>query len=190
MEAGGYRQVLSPMTLESTLRRHVALFPLLLVLPLTACGDGGSASATAPSSAGPAASPTRPAAQPKTEAAVRTAAQDEFDAYAAGEYGEAWDLWTAAAKRMISRADYERLHELCPSVTGLRFTIEKVRVSGDTASVRVSRAIAVMSYTFRYEQGQWLFVPDKAAAADYRYARKAGIAKLVARQKAQGGCTG
>jgi hypothetical protein len=172
------------------LRRLVALSSLVLVSPLTACGDGDPAAATAPSSAPPAASPTLPAAQPKTEAAVRTAAQDEFDAYAAGEYGEAWDLWTAAGQRMISRADYEKLHELCPSATGLRFTIEKVRVSGDTATVRVSRSIAVFSYKFLYEQGQWRFVPDKAAAADYRYARKAGIAKLAARSKAEGLCTG
>ncbi|WP_346042987.1 hypothetical protein [Actinomadura chokoriensis] len=172
------------------MRRIVALFPILLLSPLTACGDGDPAAATAPSDGRPAASPTRPAAQPKTEAAVRTAAQDEFDAYAAGEYGEAWDLWTAAGKRMISRADYEKLHALCPSATGLRFTIEKVRVSGDSATVRVSRSIAVFSYTFLYEEGQWRFVPDKAAAADYRYARKAGVAGLAARSKAEGLCTG
>lgn len=171
------------------MRRLVALLPLLLVSPLTACGDGDPAATTAPSGAPPAASPTRPAAQPKTEAAVRTAAQDEFDAYAAGEYGEAWDLWTAASQRLIPRADYEKLHELCPAVTGLRFMVEKVKVSGDTAKVRVSRSIAVFSYTFLYEEGQWRFVPDKDALADYRYARKAGIAKLAARSKAEGRCS-
>ncbi|MFF4237811.1 hypothetical protein ACFYYL_18215 [Actinomadura geliboluensis] len=162
---------------------------MLLVLPLASCG-GGQPSAATPSVAPAAASPKQQvAAQPKTEATVRKVAQEEFDAYAAGEYGEAWELWTAAGKSMISRANYEKLHELCKTVTGLRFAIEKIRVLGNTATVRVSRSIAVLSYKFLYEQGQWRFVPDKDSATDYRYARKAGVAKLVARKKAEGGCT-
>ncbi|GAA0318535.1 hypothetical protein GCM10010151_05480 [Actinoallomurus spadix] len=51
-------------------------------------------------------------------------ATEEFDSYAAGDYGAAWDLWTAAGKRAISRANYVKLFTLCPEIAqGVRFEI-------------------------------------------------------------------
>ncbi|REF00285.1 hypothetical protein [Thermomonospora umbrina] len=167
----------------------IALLSLLFV---AACGGGdeppASSATLAPSSA-PTAETPRVTAQPRTEAALRLVAEEEFETYASGDYGGAWDLWTAAGKKLISRADYERLFELCPAIVeGVPFKIEKVRVSGTAGVVRASRSIAILSFKFAYEHGQWRYVPDRSAVADYQRLRKIGMQKFVAARKAEGLC--
>jgi hypothetical protein len=86
---------------------------------------GGASAAAKPEN-------TKPQAEPRTEEAVRKVAQEEVDAYASGDYGRAWDLWTDSAKKLISRENDERLFELCPpAAAGVQFTIEKIALSPD-----------------------------------------------------------
>lgn len=162
------------------------------VLGLSACSstDTGGTTATPPAAAGVAATPAAPtstAAEPRTEAAVRAAAGEEFDAYASGDYGAAWDEWTTAAKKLISRADYMHLFELCPQpASGVRFTIDKVTMNSDgTARVRATRLIAVLSYQFAYEAGHWRFVPDAESMRDYRTKT---VQQMAQEHRAQGAC--
>jgi hypothetical protein len=116
---------------------------------------------------------------------LRQAAKAEFDAYAAGQYGQAWDLWSAHAKTLISRADYEKLHAECrDSAAGVPITIEAVTVTGPTASVRISRLGFLAAYTFRWDGGHWRFEPKPADAADYRL----GVTALVAKDRTAGFC--
>lgn len=107
--------------------------------------------------------------QPRTEFGARQAANAALDSYAAGNYGAFWDSWTKESQKVISRADYERLFQLCkPPAEGLRFTINRVDVEGDTARVEVARLIATFTYTLRYENGQWRFVLPDDTRAEYQ----------------------
>jgi hypothetical protein len=161
----------------------------LAALTLAGCSSTGDTAvppgATPPAAAG--AEATHSSAEPRTDAAVRKAATEEFDSYASGDYGSAWDLYYAAAKKAISRVDYLRAHKLCPdAAAGVRFRIEKIRMDSDhEAHVRVTRIIAVLSYRFVYESGHWRFVPDDQAMRDFRTKT---VEQMVKDLREQGGC--
>lgn len=168
-----------------------ALALTMTALTLAAgCGssdDGHAGVATPPGAPRAGATSASPAAEPHTEAAVRAAAKEEFDSYAAGDYGEAWDVWSAAGKQAISRANYMRLFQLCPDVAqGVRFQIEHVTMDSDRhAHVRASRLIAMLTYRFVYEAGRWRFVPTPESMRDYRTKT---VKEVAAERRAQGGC--
>lgn len=141
-----------------------------------------------PSAATTPAAPASSGPEPHTEAAVRAAAVEEFDSFAAGDYGATWDLYYAKAQKLISRQDYIRLNKLCPDpAAGVKFQIEKVTLDNDhQAHVRVSRlGLAVATYQFTYEAGHWRFIPDPRAMSDYR---SKTIEEMAQDQRAQGGC--
>jgi hypothetical protein len=173
---------------------RIALALAAATLSLTACSstDAGSNVATPPAAAAaggaaqPATTPTA-AAEPHTEAAVRAAATEEFDSYASGDYGGAWDLFYAPAKKLISRTDYEHFFDLCPDMgNGIRFNIEKIRMDSPTqAHVRASRLIAMLSYEFTYEDGHWRFVPPPENMRDYRTKT---VEQVAAEHRAAGAC--
>jgi hypothetical protein len=151
---------------------------------LAACSSP-KPSAAAPSSARtPAAASSSSSAVP-SEAALRAVAKEEFDAYAAGQYGQAWDVWTAHGKGEITRADYEKLHAECKDLgAGVPLKIESMSITGTTASVRVSRLGFLAAYTFDWENGAWRFEPTAQGAADYAL----GVDALVAKMKREGSC--
>lgn len=147
--------------------------------PATPPPATGVATPAAPASSGP---------EPHTEAAVHAAAVEEFDSFAAGDYGATWDLYYTPAKKLIGRADYIRLFKLCPDpAAGVKFQIEKVTLDNDhQAHVRVSRlGLAVATYEFVYEAGHWRFIPDARAMSDYR---TKSVEEMARDQRAAGGC--
>lgn len=156
-----------------------------LVLITAGCSRGGPAggpqavAATAPAG-------TSAAAQPPTEDGARAAAKDGYDAYAAGDYGGWWDLWTPTAQQVISRADYLRLMGLCASpAQGTPFVIQKVTVAGTTATVRWERAgLLVQADTWLYMAGAWRYRPPPESVADYRL----GVQRAAAKRRAEGSC--
>ncbi|MBP2704960.1 nuclear transport factor 2 family protein [Microbispora sp. RL4-1S] len=104
----------------------------------------------------PSPSPT----QPRTRAGVRMAAQKAFDLYSSGQYGRFRDRWSSGAQELVSRRDYMRRFKECLSpVSGLRFEITDVAVSGDTAKVTASRSVATFIFDFAYQRGAWRYVP-------------------------------
>jgi hypothetical protein len=148
------------------------------VVALTGCST--SKATTTPAAPAPSAQATSSAAaQPRTQAAVKAAATEKFDAYASGDYAGAWEIWTASAKKTLSRQNYEKLFELCPPVAeSLPFTIKAVRLAPDkkSAVVRAQRSIALISFRFVYEGGQWRYVPSAANLRDYRTKTPAQLA--------------
>ncbi|WP_019631691.1 hypothetical protein [Actinomadura atramentaria] len=167
--------------------RHLS-FVLLAPLALSACGGGDNdpkAADKPPTTPAAEATTSKPPAQPRTVTALRKAAKEEFDAYSSGDYGAAYDLWTTAAKKVISRADYEKTFELCtPLAEGIPFKIKAARVAGDKGVVRAERSIALLSFHFLYEDGAWHYVPDKASLRNL----KQGVRKAVAKNKSEGLC--
>jgi hypothetical protein len=155
------------------------------LLALTGCSASkGTTNPAAPSEQ----ASSSAAAQPLTQAAVKAAAGEEFDAYASGDYAGAREIWTASAKKTISQQNYEKLFELCPPVAeGLPFTIKAVRLAPDkkSAIVRAQRSIALISFHFVYEGGQWRYVPSAANLRDYRTKTPA---QLAAGLRKDGGC--
>ncbi|OKI49892.1 hypothetical protein [Micromonospora sp. CB01531] len=111
--------------------------------------------------------------------------QKEFDAYAAGDWKGAWDLWTKEGKTAITRDEYARLHTECKTITGLTFEITNARLEGeDKAVVNFKRSIVAGMSEIRYEDGQWRYQPDADSMADYAK----GVDKVIAEGRASGRC--
>jgi hypothetical protein len=167
--------------------RHAVIAVCLLTL---AAGCGSEPSTAEPiGSATTAAKQEAPVGQPQTVAAVRAAADEEFESFASRDYGGAWDLWTAAGQKAITRADYEQLLKLCPDTgAGVAFQIKKVKLAadGNSALVRVQRLAGIASFTFLYEGGEWRFQPLEAALAEY----KLGSPKAIASKARKAGRCG
>jgi hypothetical protein len=161
---------------------------LVAFAALAACStadvDGGDKPPAGATSTVVPPSPTK-AGQPQTVEAAKAAAQAEFDAYAAGDWKGAWDLWTKAGKAAIARDDYARLHVTCKTQTGLTFEITTARLESPTvAVVNWKRLIVAGSHEMHYEDGQWRFQPDAAAMADYAK----GVEKMISDRKADDNC--
>ena len=120
----------------------------------------------------------------KTIDGARAAAQTVFDRFAGGDFAGAWDMYTAAGKAAISKADYVKLNEAC-SRKGLAITLSSARMDGpDTAIVIAKQLVATQSYTMKYENDAWRLEPAKEGLALY----KLGAAKAIAAQKKAGTC--
>ncbi|MET8332179.1 hypothetical protein [Streptosporangium canum] len=107
--------------------------------------------------------------QEQTEAGARTAAQEAFDLYSSGSYGEFWDRWSAQSQQLVSRDDYMRLFKLCPQIAqNLRFTIASVTVNDTTAKVQANRLIGGFAFDFVYEGKAWRYVMPADQQQEYR----------------------
>lgn|GEM_PF-3916559 len=114
------------------------------------------------------AKPSKPV-QPRTEAAARQAAKTALDSYAAGNYAAFWKSWDKESQQVVSLRDYVRLFQMCkPIAEGLRFDINRVDVTGTTATVEVTRLNIAFTYTLTYEDGQWRFVLPDENKAQYK----------------------
>ncbi|RZU77616.1 hypothetical protein EV384_6347 [Micromonospora kangleipakensis] len=167
----------------------ITIAALGVTLLAAACGTEGTPDQAGPAATGSAAAvAASPAAAPKepvTVEAAKTAAQKEFDAYAAGDWKGAWDLWTAEGKAAISRDEYARLHTECKTITGLTFEITGTRLEGEgKAVVTWKRSIVAGTADMRYEDGQWRYQPDADSMADYAK----GVDKVLAERRAAGSC--
>ncbi|WP_345681334.1 DUF4352 domain-containing protein [Streptosporangium roseum] len=108
-------------------------------------------------------------AQEQTEPGVRTAAQQAFDLYSAGSYGEFWDRWSAQSQSLMPRDDYISMFEQCPQAAqNLRFTISSVAVNGTGAKVNANRLIAAFTFDFTYEGQAWRYVLPADQQQEYR----------------------
>jgi hypothetical protein len=159
---------------------------LTAAVAVAGCSSGGTP-AGAVASAAPTPGEVAPSSpvEPMTVAGAQAAAKDGYDAYAAGDYGGWWDVWTPAAQQVISRAEYLRLSGLCkPGAVGTPFNIQKVTVTGDTAKVRWERlGLLVQLDTWTYVHGVWRHQPGPDLIADY----KLGADKAAARRRAEPG---
>jgi hypothetical protein len=124
----------------------------------------------------------------QNEAGVRAAAQEAFDLYSAGSYGEFWDRWGAQSQSLMSRDDYLSLHTQCPQAAqGIRFTINAVTINGTTAKVNVSRLIATTSFDFIYEGETWRYVLPAEQQQQYK---SKNVDQIVQEKKASNLCGG
>jgi hypothetical protein len=166
--------------------------PLLAALGLVACGSDSEPTSVEPGGQSPvevtsaAASPT-PEGDPMTVEAAQAAAEHELDAYAAGDWAGAWDLWTAAGQAAISREEYVRLHTECGTLTGIMFEITNARLEGDDqAVVTWERLIATGAAIMIYEDGVWRYQPEDDDMADYAK----GVDQILEERRADGSCEG
>lgn len=161
----------------------ISIFALTLSA-VAGCGGAPTPVQDSRSEAKPAEQPKKTVTEPKTEDAAKAAAQNEFDAYSAGDWAGTWDLWTTEGKAAFSRDDYIALHTECKTITGLPMVIKNVRLEGDSAIVRVERMTFLMTYTMRYQDNAWRFQPDAQNMADYAKGKTA----LIAEKKQSGTC--
>jgi hypothetical protein len=155
---------------------RTTVFAVLLAFSLSGCGSTdvhanspGTSAARHPSdNATPDAE-----AQPKTLEAAVASEQENADRFSSGDYAGQWALYSRALRDAINQDDYETFAERCVKETqrpeGLTFTVEGVRMDGDTkAIVRIGLLdIAKQSRTMVYEDGAWLQEPTDELAANF-----------------------
>ncbi|MFC4064730.1 hypothetical protein [Actinoplanes subglobosus] len=135
----------------------------------------GNAAAAAAEAGGP---------QPKTLDGAKAAAQTVFDRFSGGDFAGAWDMYTAAGKKAITKDDYVKLNTAC-SRKGLAIQLTSARLEGtDKAVVIAKQLVAAQSYTMVYEQDAWKLEPAKEGLSLY----KMGATKAIAAQKKAGTC--
>jgi hypothetical protein len=122
--------------------------------------------------------------EPKTIDGARAAAQTVFDRFSGGDFAGAWDMYTAAGKKAITKDDYVKLNTAC-SRKGLAIQLTSARMDGtDKAIVIAKQLVAAQSYTMVYEGTAWKLEPAKEGLALYAQ----GATKAIAAQKKAGTC--
>lgn len=152
------------------------------VLPVLCCAVLTCAAGCA-SAAGSAADDTSPPApRPGHATAV---AQREYGSLSGAGWGAAWDLWTPAAQRAITRAGYVHVNTVCPPHLGVPYIITGTRsVNATTVRVRYRHGHRTGTNTVRYIAGRWRFAPGPTLLRRLRR----GPAKLIAKRRAAGRC--
>lgn len=150
---------------------------VVFAFALSGCGSSANVPVNSPGTSAahqPSDSATREAeAQPKTLEAAVASEQENADRYSSGDYAGQWLLYSRALRDAISQDDYAAFAERCVKETqrpeGLTFTVEGVRMNGDTeAIVRIGLLdIAKQSRTMVYEGGAWLREPTDELAANF-----------------------
>lgn len=115
--------------------------------------------------------------------AARAAAQEQADRFTSGDFGGAWDMWTAEAQSVMSREDYVEFSKTC-SETGAPLDVSSVRVDGDDATVRLALGDFERAYQMHYEGGEWRWQPTGEALDMYAE----GLEGAIAAAKADGSC--
>lgn len=124
--------------------------------------------------------------EPKTIEGAKAAAQTVFDRFSGGDFAGAWDMYTAAGKAAISKADYVKLNQAC-SRKGLAIQLTSARMDApDRAIVIAKQLVAAQSYTMVFENDSWKLEPAKEGLALY----KLGADKAIAAQRKAGTCAG
>jgi hypothetical protein len=161
--------------------RRIGAVTLVAVAALsfsTACTGDDKAPAGNPAAAAPA------GPEPKTIDGAKAAAQTVFDRFSGGDFAGAWDMYTAAGKKAISKDDYVKLNSTC-SRKGLAIQLTSARMDGpDRAVVIAKQLVAAQSYTMQYEGEAWKLAPAKEGLALYSQ----GAANAIAAQKKAGTC--
>jgi hypothetical protein len=154
----------------------LALVAVAAISFSAACSDKAPAgNAAAAATGGP---------EPKTIDGARAAAQTVFDRFSGGDFAGAWDMYTTAGKKAISKADYVKLNETC-SRKGLAIQLTSARMDGpDQAVVIAKQLVAAQSYTMVYEGTAWKLAPAKEGLALYSQ----GAVKAIAAQRKAGTC--
>ncbi|GIE77606.1 hypothetical protein Aph02nite_35560 [Actinoplanes philippinensis] len=161
------------------LRLGAVALAAIATLTLAACTEDTPEPAGNAAAAAEAAGP-----QPKTLDGAKAAAQTVFDRFSGGDFAGAWEMYTAAGKKAITKDDYVKLNTAC-SRKGLAIQLTSARMEGaDKAVVIAKQLVAAQSYTMVYEQDAWKLEPAKEGLSLY----KMGATKAIAAQKKAGTC--
>jgi hypothetical protein len=160
--------------------RRVGALTLVAVAALscsTACSrDDAPAGKPAPDATG--------GPEPKTIEGAEAAAQTVFDRFSGGDFAGAWDMYTTAAQKSISKDDYVKLNAAC-SRRGLAIELTSARMDGaDKAVVIAKQLVTTQAYTMQYEGDAWRLAPAEEGLALYSQ----GAVKAIAAQKKAGTC--
>jgi hypothetical protein len=151
-----------------------------VALGLTGCGGTDRTGQRGPVGAG---SANHAAGVANPEAATATA-QTEFGLLAGGDYGGAWDLWSQAAQRAITRTDFVALNTACPQ-RGVPVQVVAVRpVGDDEVDIDWKRGSQSGTAELLYTAGTWRYQPSQSTLDSYRL----GADKLASQLRAAHQC--
>ncbi|HEV3381679.1 MAG TPA: hypothetical protein VG142_11945 [Trebonia sp.] len=116
-----------------------------VIASTVACSSSAPAPSASTAATASAAASSAPA-QPETAAAAKSAAEQFFALYSAGQWDAAWELLTPADQKEAPESVYEAVHVGCPSqAAGLAYDVQKVTLAGSTAVVTYTLSGAASS---------------------------------------------
>lgn len=157
-------------------------------------GVTNTATAGAKGSAPSVVKSTAPAAAPVSSqfrAGAQATAARFYRLYSAGQFSDAWNLLSPAAKRQVSKTAWVGVHNACPGVAvGKPRVIKAVTAFGSAAIVTevvsgTTSGQATAEDVFNYAGGTWNYSPGEVSI--YLHG---SVAADVASAKTAGFCTG
>jgi hypothetical protein len=175
-------------------RPYLTAAAVVAALALAGCGAASAPSSPQPAATAPAAT-TQAAAPvtPDTAAAARSAAENMFALYAAGQFAAVYPMLSAQTRAAATEHKWVTVHQRCASSTsGLSYKVGRPVMAGQTAVMSVSlagaaAAIGSEEVSFVYQSGGWFWAPsasEMSSAGHYR----GSVARIVARLKAADLC--
>jgi hypothetical protein len=146
-------------------RLRIAAYAIALTFALAGCHGAGT-SPVQPTGNLPSSKPRIPQPAPSVVGAEK-AAQRAFDALAAGNYAEAWQLYTDAGRAAISQADFVRLNTACPGPRPLIASVDMASgrmVAPDKALIVATVAGVTATYAMDYQAGALVHRAEPATA--------------------------
>ena len=174
-------------------RPYLTAAAVVAAIALAGCGASSAPPPAGPGTPAPAAT-TQPAAAvtPDTAAAARTAAENMFALYAAGQFAAVYPMLSAQTRATAAEHKWVTVHQRCAS-SGLSYKVGRPVMAGQTAVMSVSlagaaAAIGSEEVSFVYQDGGWFWAPsasDMSSAGNYR----GSVSRIVARLKAADLCS-
>ncbi|KAA2261717.1 hypothetical protein F0L68_15855 [Solihabitans fulvus] len=137
--------------------RRTSLFAALLAVAAL-CGCSAQAADA------PAPAPSRTSAGPtdRSPTEAKALADTYFGLLAGGGWSRAWDLWTAAARRSVTKEEFAGASAACRTARGVPYRTEQLTlVDRDTAVVPWTRAAVHGSNRILFEDGAWHIEPTE-----------------------------
>lgn len=105
-------------------------------------------------------------------AAAKATAEREFGMLSGGNYGGAWELWTAGAQATVPKADFVSLGATCTAQRGVPYeVVSSRRINQYNVDITYTRAGTTGTSRLVFYSNAWHVKPDATVLNKYRAGR-------------------
>lgn len=166
-----------------------ALIGAAVLVLATGCGtddQGTPAPAGTQPGASQPAGDNGPVSNGPNVAEALSVANKQFELLATGDWAGAYALWTDAAKKEVTRKDFEKVNKTCPFFKGEQIQLQDVRpVNMELVELTWRHGGHVGHSALRHNGTTWQYDPGGETLVEYASGADAAIAK----RKADNLCT-